>query len=265
MRQYAFKRAAVGMATVALISLVPHLGRAQSPQSPWRNLSLAQLSAVWWQWAFSSPVSLNPFFDDTGAHAYSGQPYSDLLFLAGTFVVNGTGSGDVVGESTRSITVKQGTALFYPLINSEFDNVCGTPHWGGNCFGVQPFPTVLGVPELQAIVKEATDSILRVNSSITPTDATFKTAIGAMQPLAAYRLASPPFSYRLPATDNLYQASGFQVSGTVAPAAADGYYSFVPGTLAPGYYVLRFGGSTPINAGANTFTLAITYDITVTP
>jgi hypothetical protein len=99
----------------------------------------------------------------------------------------------------------------------------------------------------------------------TPTDAAFKTANGATQLLTAYRLASPPFSYTLPATDNLYQSSGFEVSGTVAPAVADGYYSFIPGTLAPGYYVLQFGGSTSINGGANKFTLAITYDITVTP
>jgi len=50
-------------------------------------LTLSQLTAVWWQWVLSIPVSDSPLVDETGAHAYSGQPYADLLFLCGTFTI----------------------------------------------------------------------------------------------------------------------------------------------------------------------------------
>jgi len=53
----------------------------------------------------------------------------------------------------------------------------------------------------------------------------------------------------------------FNIAGTVAPAAGDGHYSFVPGTnLTPGYYLLQFGGT---NADGS-FKEVITYKITVT-
>jgi hypothetical protein len=227
---------------------------------------LSQLTAVWWQWVFSVPVSASPLFDETGAHANNGQPYSGLLFLAGTFIVNQTVTGDQIAEVTRSITVKRGTALFFPLINNEFDNVCGTTHLGGNCFGLERFPHVLGVPELQANASAAAGAVLTptLHSTLTPADAAFHDT-GEPQNLGYARLASPPFAFTLPATDNLYQFFGIQVSGTVAPAAADGFFTFIPGILSPGNYVLRFGGSTPINDVGNTFTDAITYKITVMP
>ena len=236
---------------------------AQSTHTPWQNLTPSQLTAVWWQWAFSIPESSSPLFDDTGARAHNGQPYSDLLFLCGTFSITNLQNGDVIGEVTRSISVKQGTALFFPLINSELDNVCGTPHLGGNCFNVPQFPQVLGVQQMQAKVAAQLDSVIvtSLHSMLTPTDAKFNKATGPTQNLNMPRLQSPPFSYTLPATDNLYQIN---VSGTVSPAVADGYYSFIPGTLLPGYYVLRFGGSAVINEMGNTFTEAITYQITVT-
>jgi hypothetical protein len=59
---------------------------------------------------------------------------------------------------------------------------------------------------------------------------------GSAVTLGQPRLQSPPFKYTLPATDNLQQFFGFNVSGTVAPAVADGYYTLILGTLAPGCY-----------------------------
>jgi len=245
------------------------LVQAQSSHTPWQNLTLSQLTAVWWQWAFSIPVSDSPLFDDTGAKAYSGQPYSDLLFLGGTFSVTTLQNGDVLGEVTRSLSVKRGTAFFFPLLNGEYDNVCGRPNLGGNCFETDRFPQVFGVPELRALVAALEDLATGLNATLTPTDSGFETPTGPTVNVGYARLQSPPFSYTLPATDNLYQSSEIDVSGRVAPAVADGYYSFITGTgansLAPGYYVLHFGGGVPINDQGNTFTEAITYHITVTP
>jgi len=67
-----------------------------------------------------------------------------------------------------------------------------------------------------------------------------------------------------PAPDNLYGLFDINVSGMVAPTVSDGYWSFIQGILAPGFYKLQFGGATPINTQGNTFTEVITYHITVT-
>jgi hypothetical protein len=246
------RRAAVFALAVALVWVFasePQKAYAGSTHTPWKNLSQSQLTAVWWQWALSIPEPDNPLFDYTGSKAYKGQPYSDLLFLVGTIGV---------GTATRSISVKQGTALFFPLVNSEWDNICLRPHLGANCF--EKPPRVLGVPDLRAIAAGNVSPATDLHATLTSTDATF-TMKGTAIDLSKPRLQSPPFSYTLPATDNIYQFLGVDVSGTVAPAAGDGYYTFIPaGPLAAGsYYLLEFGGTAP--AG----TQAITYKITVTP
>ena len=178
-------------------------------------------------------------------------------------------SDRLLGQVTRTISVKQGTALFFPLINSEVDNVCGLPHLGGNCFDLSRFPAPLSVPDMQAFETAQMDTVTGLLTTVTPTDRKFRRAVGPAVSVDIARLQSPAFSYTLPPTDNLYQSFGISVVGTVAPAVAEGYWSFIPGTgansLAPGYYVLRFGGSQPINEQGNTFTEAIAYQITVTP
>lgn len=79
-------------------------------------------------------------------------------------------------------------------------------------------------------------------------------------------MKSPPFPYTLPANNNLYQYLGIDVSGTVAPAAGDGYFSSIPGGTfsAQHYYLLHFGGRLPISP-TNFFYEDITYRIAVTP
>jgi len=269
--------AAFAIALVCAFTLPAHKAQAQTTQTPWQNQTQSQLSAVWWEWILNVPVSISPWFDDTGAKAATSQPYfsapggnGNLLFLIGTITVQQLQNGDVLGQVTRSITVKQGTALFFPLINTEWDNICGKPHLGGNCFGAAKFPQVLGVPELQALAAASVDGVTGVYSTVTPTDKKFQKTTGDAANEAIARLQSPPFAYDVPATDNIYQYFGINgISGTVAPAVSDGYWSFIPGTgagrLAPGYYVLQFGGGFPINDQGNTFTEAITYKITVTP
>jgi hypothetical protein len=191
---------------------------AQTTLTPWQHLTLSQLTAVWWQWVLSIPEPTSPLVDETGANAYSGQPYADLLFLCGTFTIQELQNGDLLGEVTRSISVKQGTALFFPLLNTQGDNVCYAPHLGGNCFTLDPFPQVRNVPELQALAAEQMDPATGLHTMLTPTD-------GPPVTVSHARLQPSPFSYTLPATDNLYQASGINVSGRVAPAVADGYWS----------------------------------------
>jgi len=236
---------------------------AQSTLTPWQKLTQSQLTAVWWQWLLSIPVSASPVVDNSGAHAYSAQPYQDLVFLAGTFILTPGPDGDQVGNATRNITVKPGTALFVPVLNNEGDNVCFRPHLGGNCFEQSDFPegTVIGVTKLRALAAMSMDSARELHATLTTLPH------GGSVTLPPARLQSPVFSFNLPATDNLYQASGVHVSGRVAPAIADGFWVFIS-ALPRGSYLLEFGGKADIIdpftlTVTGTFTLGITYNITV--
>lgn len=258
----------LGVALVWAFTSPAQQAHAQSTPRPWQQLTQSQLTAVWWQWLFSIPdsASASPVLDDTGANAHSGQPYPDLLFLAGTFIVIPGPDGNQVGQATRNITVKPGTALFVPVLNAEGDNVCFRPHLGGNCFELPEFPqgTVMSVTELRALTAASMDSATGLHATLTTLPD------GAPVTYIPARLTSPVFSLALPATDNLYQVLGINVSGRVAPAVADGYWVFIPG-LPLGSYILEFGGQADIidpftlMGTGFTFTLAITYNITVTP
>ena len=187
--------------------------------------NVAELTAKWWVWVFSLPVSENPLFDATGALADTQQPFKKVFFLVGMVVP---------GTAERTITLPEGTALFFPIVNFESDNV-----------GVEPR---LNVPQLRAVassvIDTATDLHVRLN--------------GVSLLDSALRLQSPPFAYHLPAQDNIYQFFGLDVTGTVAPAVSDGWWVFIP-PLAKGTYDLNFGGT----SFGGSFTLDITYHITV--
>jgi len=262
--------------------------------APWQNLcqpvqtlmDCGKLTAAWWQWLYSIPASNSPALDPDGTYADTDQPYSDLLFLAGTYQfaypVNPSGAVDVVGIVTRSIKVNEGTALFFPLVDYEADNNCLRPSLGGNCGGpngtpTSPFPANMDVAQLQQVAA-ANMNCATVTATLTPMYAGFVQPTGDPPvPVAIARLQWPGFSYKLPPGDNLIQATqGLPISGgTVAPVASDGYFSLVPaGQLKQGYYLLHYEGSVPLvppvpptdcsAATGGNFIQNITYHITVT-
>src|SRR5215471_8174523 len=107
--------AVLGALAFVAVWVITPLAQKAYASANWQKLSQAELAVIWWQWLYSVPASQSPAIDDTGASAYNGQPYSDLLFLTGTLSSTVVG-GDVLGSATRSINVKQGTALFFPLL-----------------------------------------------------------------------------------------------------------------------------------------------------
>jgi hypothetical protein len=76
---------------------------------------LDELTAQWWQWALSIPTVVNPLEDTTGANCMVGQS-DPVWFLAGFF--NGS-------AATRSCSVPEGAALFFPVINAINFNTPG--------------------------------------------------------------------------------------------------------------------------------------------
>lgn len=168
---------ALAVALAAVLSPQSQKAQAASTQTPWRNLTPSKLTAVWWQWALGVPTPRSPLLDETGANAYSDQPYSDLVFLGGTFIVTGLPTGDVIGSEDRDISVRQNAALFFPLINTEYDNIGCTPHLAAPGIGCL-FAHVAGFAQLQVAATAAMDAASLLFATWTPTNSNFQ-PIGA--------------------------------------------------------------------------------------
>jgi hypothetical protein len=203
----------------------------------------ATVSVKWWQWLYSVPVSRNPIVDTTGRFAAVGQPPGDHFFIGGLVSLN----AGLNASATRTITIPGGKFLFFPILNSEQDNL-----------GVTPPNT------LDTLRREAASF---ANSVVT----LFATVDGLpVTDLLGYRTISPVFGYVLPNTNgvtdkNLAQFFGVNATGPVFPAVGDGYYLMLK-PLHPGLHTVTFGGSTTTtDAQGNPalFRLNITYHIHV--
>jgi hypothetical protein len=198
--------------------------------------SFEQLSAEWWQWALSIPTSVNPQTDPTGKNAVVGQRGS-IWFLAGVF------GG---GPATRTCSVPQGTALFFPVINGigiNTPNVCGQNE------------TPLTVSEVRAM---AADQIAgATNLSVTLDGKPIKN----LQP----PVQSTVFAVALP-EDNVFDKPcedgglGNVPAGIYSPAAGDGFYVLLD-PLPVGPHALHFHAKGPHQKSA----VDVTYNITVVP
>jgi hypothetical protein len=212
---------------VALLGFMPPAHRANAQaQTP----DEAEVTGQWWQWILSIPASENPLFDETGADAAVGQPYkgNDVFFLCGVFNASGT--------VERSITVPEGTAFFFPLVNFVWTNDSGGNHRYRE-------PENLTVPEMYALLDGLIDEVDYVYVTVDGTDLT----------AFSQRVQSRPFAVRLP-DDNVFGAPG----GAYAPAVSDGNWFYLP-PLTQGTHTLKFGTS----AFGGSLVLDITYNITV--
>jgi hypothetical protein len=139
--------------------------------------------------------------------------------------------------------VPTGTWLFFPVLNAWADNVA-----------VSPPSTVAQLQSQAAFFADASELHASVDGV-------------PIQNLFGYRAAYAPFSYTVPATDNILQyLYGVNVPGSdwpttmIFPAASDGYWLMLE-PLNPGNHTINFGGT-----GKNTgFQIDITYTITVVP
>jgi len=192
--------------------------------------SLPELTAQWWQWALSIPAPLNPQLDPTGENGVVGQ-HGPVWFLAGIF-----GGGTV----TRTCSVPEGKALFFPVINDveiNTPNVCGS---GPNNVSVKILramsaASVNGAANLSVTVDGVVVKNLRcVQSEV------FEVALPAN---SIFVPLCPPAS--VPA-------------GVYSPAVSDGYYVLL-NPLRVGNHTLHFYAENP----AATLAQSVTYNLTV--
>jgi hypothetical protein len=226
-------------------------------QSEAYGKTYAEWNNVWWQWTLDQQSAGNPIFDETGVNAFNHQPDHHVFFLTGVLNVSGT--------ATRHVTIPAGRPLFFPLLNTEFDN--------SGCIDAPPCLPTEGAPSLRQEAEDLANLATELHASID----------GApLRNLFHYKVfGAPSFEIDLPANGtpactpgdvfptgapcgNIYQYQAFGRPNTgILPAVAAGYYLMLE-PLPVGNHTINFGGtfgpvSNPI------FTLDITYHLTVAP
>lgn len=191
------------------------------PNSKPFGKTYGEWSAEWWQWAVSIPTGDNPVADTTGGSCVVGQR-GPVWFLAGSFG----------GTVTRSCTIPQNTALFFPVLNSFCDNV-----------GVDPPMTADQLRQCASYGFDTAIVSVEVDGQ----------SIGNLND---FQFASPLFSHSVPKKNIL----GYP-AGTTFPAAGYGYYLMLQ-PLSVGAHTVRIRGTLP---AFNNFSLDVTYNLNIVP
>jgi hypothetical protein len=222
-------------ALLGLIIAAPLVAAAASPVvSPTDAASLTgktypEWSAAWWQYVFAIPVQSNPNLDLTGK-------YCQVNENANVFFLNGASTTAAV---TRTCTVSSTQPLFFPLINVECSNVESPPFFGASD------------QDRKICAAEIIDGV-----GISTLTATIDGTTLGSQDLSAFRFASPPFNFQMPARNNFLGLPGV----TSGRSASDGYWLMLK-PLAPGSHTLHFGAAFVSGVGAG-FSQNITYQLT---
>lgn len=198
----------------------------------WADDAFKKLSAEWWQWVLSIPVSENPLLDTTGEKCMVGQRGS-VWFLLGT----------AGGGATRTCSVPEGNDLFFPVINSvniDTPNVCGQG------------PERIPIADLRAL------SAAFVNGA-----ENLMVEVDGARVQALHRVKSKVFEVALPEAnffDEPCATFGGVPAGIYSPAVDDGFYVKLQ-PLTPGAHTIQIHAENP---GADFFVDA-TYELTVVP
>ncbi len=209
--------------------------------------SYSDWSVLWWQWAQELPRANHPLFDQTGADALQGQ-VEPVYFLGGLF---GLQYAAVTTTATRTVTIPSGVSLFFPIINTAWDNsYCLPPGW-----------VPLTAAQLAAV---AYDQVNQVSDVLCEIDGAKIIDSPDLSGAAQFRAVSGTFQVDLPA-DNI----GVQLCGTPAvplhidPQVSDGIWMMLA-PMPSGPHTIKFAGSLPVTGGA-LFRLEVTYNLTVLP
>ena len=190
------------------------------PQSQPYGESYGEWATDWWTWALSIPTEINPATDATGAFASVGQ-HGPVWFLAGA---------TATGAITRNVTVPEGKALFFPIINTLWWTAPTDP------------PTT--IPEILSALAGVTADITNLSCTIDG---------AAVKHLEKFVTISPVFSLTIPA-DNILGL----LPAVYTPDIDEGYYLMLA-PFHPGVHTIHFTASSP-DLG---YSIDIIYNITV--
>lgn len=229
-------------------STVSALDYVLDPQKVHYGGSYSDWSVMWWQWALEQPIVGHPLYDTTGVDAAKGQ-VEPVWFLGGIF---GSFEAPSTGFAERWITIPADVALFFPIINGEYDNqFCTPPGW-----------VPLTASELAALVFASFNGVRDVYCTLDGTDVLRSPDMAGA---SRFRAVSGTFSAEMP-YGHIGVGCGWDPAPIhLDPAVSDGYWVMLA-PLTPGQHEITFGGSIPVGSGADGFFhLDIIYHITVLP
>jgi hypothetical protein len=214
------------------MAVVPAALAATSPAYPFKaktaGFKTKDWSAQWWQWAYGTPESSSPLFDDTGPYAAIGQR-GPVWFLCGAFNLSGT--------VTRTITIPAGKSLFFPVLAQEVDNL-GSPS------------TTTDQLYSDAAAFVATVDLLVTTCTVDGV---------AITDLSKRRVISSVFEYTAGPGTIPVNEFGATAGEIVTKTVSDGYWVMLK-PLTVGSHILHFGGAV---TGPGAYTQDVTYNITV--
>jgi hypothetical protein len=196
---------------------------------------MKEWSAEWWQYIMSTPQNPNPLLDTTGGYCTLVQ-HGPVWFLGGT-TAGPTGV-------TRTCTIPEGTALFFPLLNLADVNTAAQP-----------------VRELRAEIAGCMDAATGLSLVVDGQAIPFRQ-------LRESRVRSVPFVAVFP--PNGIPSIPPAPPGVYSPSVDDGFYVMLK-PLSLGYHTLHFTGATPgcnyppTSFHVDPFDQDITYNLTIVP
>jgi hypothetical protein len=203
--------------------------------------SYEEWSAEWWRWVYSVPAippagHPHPLFDFTGEDCDEGQK-GKVWFLGGIIVVD-TEGGSAEGV-VRECTIPNGKALFFPILNSEQDNVDDNPN---NDVG------------RDVLTQRCVDSMANPQELLVEVDGV------ALANPQSFAIKPFPFRYDVTAEPSLYDVFGVTWPGELdaAGAVSCGYYVLLQ-PLPKGPHTILIAATT----ADGSFKFDVTYELTV--
>jgi hypothetical protein len=223
------------------------------PNSRPYGASYAEWNARWWQWLYGTDRLSSPVFADNpgtpsepeAVDCSAGQRGS-VWFLGGTFLPTSTTAPDVFRSDVyRTCRIPPGVALFFPVLNTEFDNLqCSlvpADNSAADLIRAANYPMDRVIPGSMAVVVDGV-------------------GVGGLRNAHTdYRSMSPWFSYRLPANNvgHLEQFCGVDFPEGTSPPDVQGH----PGAIADGIYLML----APLPRGTHTLHVQGRFVVTQSP
>ncbi|MFN5160852.1 MAG: hypothetical protein ACK5IA_03075 [Cyanobacteriota bacterium] len=251
------------------------------------GMSQSELGEEWWQTMYSIPLKdhLGTFDDNSDPmgrrgsveKAMAAQYNESVLFIGGAFgeITTGAGTDGTLRLQRTIVLPNDGKAtVFFPILNSFFDNLVNDPGNPDNFTGNLDFQ---GLLDAQAEIMDPIEEGGWVSGTFASVDGE-----AVEDPLSYRQVSLDAFSYTAPypASDGLLGPSGFTnetyldnldaepiqlkklaqgKSVTIGPAAADGYWLAVD--VKGGDHDLRFGGNLINEDEELVFSLDVAYEI----
>ncbi len=197
--------------------------------------TLGDWSAEHWKWIYKQSKSSHPLYD--AAPCSAGQS-GRVWFLGGTYTTTEK-DGVVMGEVERTCHVPEGTALFFPVLDSECATLEGNPPPGKNLRDCARF-----------FQDHASDMFAEIDGI-------------AVRNLRPYRVVSRTSTYGpLPADNVLVSSFPAAVEGATSEFVSDGVFLMLD-PLPEGSHELHWGGNVTFStADGDPFDFRFEQDIT---